>query len=239
MTDLSLRVLAISPHMDDAVFGCGAALASADDASVCTIFTGVPPGDVGTDWDAQCGFSNARDAQAARIVEDDRALQTLGVAAHRLDFLDSQYVPHAPEAQKPTRTAIAHALSDLIGALRPRVLMMPLGLFHSDHELVHHACCDAWFADPSLTCIAYEEGLYRAMPGLVQQRLIDLHTRGIQATPIGASTAQPFDAERRQAIKREAVSAYTSQLKAFGPTGYDDVFLAERFWRLERAEDRR
>lgn len=39
-----------------------------------------------------------------------------------------------------------------------------------------------------------------------------------------------------QGLKREAVGAYASQLKAFGPEGYDDVFCAERCWKLELAK---
>jgi hypothetical protein len=34
-------------------------------------------------------------------------------------------------------------------------------------------------------------------------------------------------------MKRQAVEAYASQLKAFGPNGYDDVYCNERFWKLE------
>ncbi len=50
-----------------------------------------------------------------------------------------------------------------------------------------------------------------------------------------ATAAQPFDAEPRQALKREAASAYASQLKSLGPDGFDDVFHAERYWKLELA----
>jgi hypothetical protein len=62
--------------------------------------------------------------------------------------------------------------------------------------------------------------------------------RGIDATPLNARLPGHAEAARREALKRDAVNAYPSQLKAFGPNGYDDVFLPERFWTLEPAEQR-
>ncbi len=153
--------------------------------------------------------------------------------AIRLGFVASHYATHAP-----ARKALAEALLTIVRDYRPQVLMILLCLFDADHVLAHQASCDAWLAHPALTCFAYEESFYRRIRGLVQARLLDLHARGIDATPICASAAQPFDAERRHALKREAVSAYTSQLKALGPNGYDDVFHAERFWKLELSSKR-
>ncbi|WP_244817230.1 PIG-L deacetylase family protein [Caballeronia sp. Lep1P3] len=239
MIDVSPRTLLISPHLDDAVFGCGASLAGNAGTLVCTVFTGCPAADVATDWDAHCGFANARQAMSARIEEDRRALGVLGATPLYLDFLDSQYVPHAPDASKPTPEKIARALLDAIDEHRPDALMIPLGLFHSDHALVHEAACEAWLRHPELSCIGYEESLYRCMRGLLQERLKDLSARGIDATPLNARPPAHADAERRDALKRRAVNAYESQLKAFGPDGYDDVFLPERFWTLQRAESGR
>jgi len=236
MTEVLPRTLLISPHLDDAVFGCGASLAGASDTLVCTVFTARPIEDAQTDWDAQCGFSSAWQAMTERVEEDERALRLLGATPRHLGFLDSQYVPFAPESAKPTRETLARAFLDLIEELRPEALMIPLGLFHSDHLLVHEAACDAWLRHPELPCVGYEEALYRCMRGMLQRRLTGLHERGIDATPLNASLPPPAEAARRDALKREAVAAYASQLKAFGPDGYDDVFLPERFWTLEPAE---
>lgn len=239
MFDATSRLLVISPHLDDAVFGCGAAIVSAQDARVCTVFTARPAEDAATDWDGQCGFSSAFDAMDARIEEDKRALGVLGAKPFHLGLLDSQYIPYSPASAKPTRETIARALIDAIDEHRPDTLLMPVGLFHSDHILVHEGACDAWLAHPTLTCFGYEEGLYRAMPGVVQQRLADLIERGIEATPFNPPLPSPAEMQRRDAKKREAVAAYSSQLKAFGDNGYADVFLPERFWTLAPAEDRR
>ncbi|MDR5857410.1 PIG-L family deacetylase [Caballeronia sp. LZ062] len=238
MIDVPPRTLLISPHLDDAVLGCGASLAGAPDVLVCTVFTGCPAADAHTDWDAQCGFADARQAMAARIEEDNRALALLGATPQHLGFLDSQYIPFAHDADKPTRSALTQAFLDVIAKYRPNVLMIPLGLFHSDHALVHEAACDAWLHHRDLPCVAYEEALYRCKRALLQQRLADLLERGIDATPLNPRPPEPAEAQRREAMKRDAVNAYPSQLKAFGPDGYGDVYLPERFWTLERAEKR-
>jgi len=83
-----------------------------------------------------------------------------------------------------------------------------------------------------LTCIAYEDALYRRMSGLDQARLDELAQDGITATPV----SKPIDADavvRNLAAKRRTVSRYASQLRAFGANGYDDVFAPERFWTLQ------
>jgi hypothetical protein len=233
MTDLKPGVLVISPHFGTAAFGCGASLAGVADARVCTLFAGAPPDDAQTDWDARCGFADAQEAHAARIAEDDRALGLLDAAPLRMSFVASRYGVRAP-----TRQTLADAMITALREYRPQVLMIPLGLHQAEHVLAHQAACDAWLAQPQLTCFAYEESFYRRTRGVVQTRLVDLHARCIDATPMCATAAQPFDAERRQALKREAASAYASQLKALGPDHFDDVYHAERYWKLELAERR-
>jgi LmbE family N-acetylglucosaminyl deacetylase len=233
MTDLKPGVLVVSPHLGNAVFGCGASLAGVTDARICTLFAGMPPDGASSEWDTRCGFASAREALSARIAEDEKALGLLNATPIRMSFVEARYAK-----QTTTRKAIGDALLTVLRDFRPQVLMIPLGLHDPDHLLAHQAACDAWLAHSSLTCFAYEESFYRRMRGVVQERLVDLHARGIDATPMCATAAQPFDAERRQALKREAVSAYASSLTALGPDGYDDVFHAERYWKLELAPKR-
>jgi hypothetical protein len=66
----------------------------------------------------------------------------------------------------------------------------------------------------------------------VQARLADLAQRGIVATPATPSAGHTIDMARRADLKREAVNAYTSQLRAFGVGNYEDVFATERYWQL-------
>jgi hypothetical protein len=72
------------------------------------------------------------------------------------------------------------------------------------------------------------------MDGLVQTRLADLRSCGIIATPVSERIDMAMLARHHEA-KQRAVSRYVSQLKAFGPNGYDDVFAPERFWTLQPA----
>ncbi|WP_046115584.1 PIG-L family deacetylase [Aquincola tertiaricarbonis] len=218
-----MRALLVSPHLDDAVFGCGEWLAAHPGTCVVTVLAGTPP-DAGrlTDWDRQCGFDGAGQAMAARLAEDREALQAVGAHPSWLPFLDSQY-----EAS-PRIDEVAQALAGLLHELPAEApVLVPLGLFHSDHDLVHQACLQALRAVGRAEALGYEEALYRAMPGLVQARLATLQQAGIQATPL----LQPPAGEA--AAKARAIAAYPSQARAFGPDGLADTRHPERFWRLQ------
>jgi LmbE family N-acetylglucosaminyl deacetylase len=167
-----------------------------------------------------------------RSREDDRALELLAAVPDRGNFLDAQYVSFAPPAHASTQDVIAQALDRALRRHAARTLVIPFGLFHSDHELVHRACADVWRANPGLACFAYEDALYRRLAGQLQTRMADLVSRGIIATP---ATEHWRSNPSHQAAKRDAVNAYASQLRAFGADGYDDVFCTERCWKLELA----
>jgi LmbE family N-acetylglucosaminyl deacetylase len=217
-------VVVISPHLDDAVFGCGDALAARPGSTVVTVFAGFPDdAERITEWDARCGFRGAREAVGARREEDRRALALLDARPHWLDFVDSQY------GRTPAVEAVADALRAALRELAPDRLLYPLGLFHSDHRLVHDAACAALDGLSIEVALAYEDALYRSIPGLLQRRLAELAATGVTATP--APDAAPSSGPR----KARAVEAYASQLKAFGPGGCDDAARPERLWRLEPA----
>lgn len=217
-----MPALLISPHLDDAVFGCGQWLSAHPGTRVATVFAGLPAdGGVRTDWDARCGFGSAREAVLARRGEDRAALALLGCEPHWLDFGDSQY------GATPTVEAVAEALSPLLeGQGEDDAFVFPLALFHSDHRLVHEACMAAWRRHPR-PALLYEDALYRGIPGLLQQRLAELLRQGLQLTP---AKEKPVEAA---APKARAVQCYASQLRAFGPGGYDDTARPERRWRFE------
>ncbi|MBZ8140957.1 hypothetical protein CLD22_13730 [Rubrivivax gelatinosus] len=220
--------LVVSPHLDDAVFGCGVWLASRPGSVVATVFAGVPDDPSrATDWDRRCGFTSAGEAVAVRLDEDRRALARLGAEPRWLAFADSQY------GQEPTRADVAQALRALLERENPRWLLLPLGLFHSDHRLVHEAAVDAFAGrGDGLDLVFWEDALYRGMPGVLQARLAELLAAGQVGTPL-------FDAPPNSATlaaKRKAVSAYASQLRAFGQHGVDDVDRPERYWRFAPPE---
>lgn len=217
-----MPALLVSPHLDDAVFGCGQWLGAHPGTRVVTVFAGLPAdGGMRTDWDRRCGFASAREAVLARREEDRAALALLGGEPCWLDFGDSQYGAPA------TASAVAGALSPLLERQgEDDAFVFPLGLFHSDHRLVHEACMAAWRRHPR-PALLYEDALYRGIPGLQQQRLAELLRLGLQLTP---AKEKPVEAA---ATKARAVQCYASQLRAFGPDGYDDTARPERRWRFE------
>ncbi|MDE1182265.1 PIG-L family deacetylase [Paraburkholderia sp.] len=226
MSETSPRLFVVSPHFDDAVFSCGALMAAHPDAAVCTVFAAPPEHPMHTEWDMKAGFADSHDAIHARTVEDDNALDVLDAIPLRMPFRDCQY------ADSPSIDRLAAALEETIYRSTANVLLMPLGLFHPDHQLVYEACCELVPRLSHLAWFAYAEAIHRCQPGVVDARLADLSKRGIVATPAQPWARFALDDERRDALKREAVSAYGSQLRAFGADGYGDVFGDERFWSL-------
>jgi len=232
MSETNPRLFIVSPHFDDAVFGCGALLAAHPDAAVCTVFAAPPEQDMHTEWDEKAGFASAFESIHGRTIEDNNALSVLDAIPVRLPFRDAQY------HDSPSIGKLAGALEEAIYGSTANTLLMPLGLFNDDHGRVFEACCEILPRMSHLEWFAYEEAIYRAIPGLVQQRLVDLAERGIVATPASPAADHALDPERQSLLKREAVSAYESQLRALGPHGYDDVFAAERYWRLTVGRER-
>ncbi|WP_431588739.1 PIG-L deacetylase family protein [Aquabacterium sp.] len=216
----------ISPHLDDGVFACGQMLGQAVGSTVITVFTGMPlDSDRLTDWDRQCGFSHARQAMLARLEEDRNALARLQAHPLWLDFVDSQY------GSPPTVDQVCAKLVSVLRDMPADTVLFPMGLFHSDHFLVHEAALQALRECPHHRALVYEDALYRRMKGLLQQRLAELATAGLEVTPVASTASAPTEA------KRDAVAAYRSQLRAFGDAGYDDVFAPERSWDIALKPD--
>ncbi len=222
-----MAALVISPHLDDAVLGCGAWLAANPGCTVATLFAGTPTDSrMRTPWDERCGYSDARSAMAARREEDRRALARLEATPLWMDFCDSQY------GETPMPDEVARALEQMLRQHAPPLVFFPLGLYHSDHVLAHVACRQA-LAVLRFEAVAYEDVLYRGMPGVLQHRLADLAAQGIQATPARVASNDRLLMTRAAQAKAEALQAYASQLHGFGPGGYEDAAQPERCWRLQ------
>ena len=216
----------ISPHLDDAVLSCGECIAAHPGCTVLTVFAGCPAdGRRSTDWDRRCGFETAAQAVAARREEDRVALSLLGARPAWLAFTDSQYDEPASD-----RT-IADTLAEVMRAQACEPVLLPLGLFHSDHLQVHRAARLAIAQTPGIEALLYEDAPYRGLPGALQQRLSDLLAEGLRLTPARWHLASAVQAKRR------AADAYASQWRAFGSGGLDDAALPERFWRIDAAAE--
>jgi LmbE family N-acetylglucosaminyl deacetylase len=229
-TDVELSgtepLLVVSPHLDDGVFGCGELLAAHPGSTVITVFAGRPDyGDEPTEWDRSSGFHAGDDVVGARRMEDRAALAVLGASPLWLDFLDSQYL-HSPTAEE-----IAPVLADAIRRVQLSVVLFPLGLFHSDHELVHQAGLLAMELVPERRWFGFEDAMYRRVDNRLEERL-----RGLEAAGDNLRIART-DTPRRVGPTRRAIEQYASQLRALatpGRPGHADAFEPERYWRLAR-----
>ncbi|ARP83402.1 hypothetical protein CAL12_23010 [Bordetella genomosp. 8] len=222
-------IAAISPHLDDAVAGCGALLAGAPGSTVITVFAGVPDATAPlTDWDRRCGFGDGVAAMKWRLAEDDKALHLLKAHPVRLPFLDDQYMrAMALATAKPDK--VAHALDAALEKAGARTVLFPLGLFHSDHTLVSDAVLGLFTTRPQRRWVAYEDALYRTKPGLLHARLVQFYTRGVSLTPVAFANTNGHR-------KATAMSAYGSQMPELGITRNEgDTTAPERYWLLSEA----
>jgi LmbE family N-acetylglucosaminyl deacetylase len=130
--ELEGPVVAISVHLDDAVFSLGAALARAArrgaEVTVLTVLANDPNADTpAREWDAQAGFRTAREAGEARRAEDRRACALIGARPVWLPFGDMTYGRGAPDDEVVTAVR-----GQVDGAAT--VLIPGFPLTHPDHR---------------------------------------------------------------------------------------------------------
>lgn len=224
-------VLVISPHLDDAVLACGrllAQLARFCRVVVATVFAGRPGAPIAlTAWDEAGGFVPGNDVVGMRREEDRCALRLLGARHCWLPFLDSQY------GETPSPREVASALLHLWLRERPRYVLFPLGLFHSDHHRVRDAVLLLRRLIQRRTdlrqthWLAFEDALYRRLPGLLFKGVTHMRRAGLHPSPVrfvGSAWSRPR--------KHAAVACYVSQLKALatpGRLGHEDAFVDEGY----------
>jgi LmbE family N-acetylglucosaminyl deacetylase len=123
-------VAVISPHLDDAIFSLGAAIArTGSEVAVVTVFAGDPDSTLPAgEWDARAGFRTAGEAARARRQEDALACHDVGARAVWLPFGDHQY----PAADDETVWA---ALERAVAGA-DTVLVPAFPLSHEDHVRV-------------------------------------------------------------------------------------------------------
>ena len=219
------KAVVVSPHLDDAVLSCADLLVRNPGTLVVTVFAGAPDESQPlTDWDRLCGFATTAEAVALRKEEDAAALFLLEAMPRWLDFLDAQYGP------RPALARVAEALAQAIGEHAPDAVLFPLGLFHSDHRLASDACLELCAGRSERHWIAYADALYRAIPGLQDERMSDLRRRGFSLQPLQGPTPT--------ASKRQAARCYASQWRALDAPGHvpiEKAFEPEQYWQIERS----
>ena len=151
----------LSPHLDDGVLSCGAALAACADAgspaTVLTVFTGEPEPPLSAEavaFHRRCGLGD--DAVASRVVEDERALQVVGATPIHLGIQDALYRRNAEGDHRYPRdedmghavlddeaelvTTIAALLVDSPAVRDADLLLAPLAIGnHIDHRITRAA----------------------------------------------------------------------------------------------------
>ncbi|WP_426265945.1 PIG-L deacetylase family protein [Sphingomonas sp. LHG3443-2] len=150
-------LLAISPHLDDAVFSVGATLWRAARRGwrvvVATVFTGNVAQPTGFALVCQLdkGLTDDVDYMALRRAEDEEACARLGADALHLPLLEA---PHRGYESAPTlfgdvspydpaKGYVRDAIAALLADLRPDILLAPLGIGgHVDHLVVRDAVAE-------------------------------------------------------------------------------------------------
>jgi LmbE family N-acetylglucosaminyl deacetylase len=224
------RLVVVSPHLDDAVLGCGQLLAAHPGATVVTVTARTPPAypDPVNDWDAAGGFGPGDDVMAARRAEDAAALAVLGATPVWLDFDQFAY-RHRGQPHDPAD--VAPALEAALVAAGPTAVFVPFGLGNPDHAMTHEAARLVLERHPSdWAWFCYEDGGYKHIPGLLARRIAELFARRIWPTPAVLAVDPSL------AAKRAALACYTSQLP---PLDRDhrlaerlDAAVPEQHWRL-------
>jgi LmbE family N-acetylglucosaminyl deacetylase len=221
------RVLVLSPHLDDAVLGCGQLLAAHPGATVLTVFAGAPDSypDPMTWWDQLAGFESEHDPLDARRKEDARALGELRAQPLWLEFVEHQYLDR-DDWVRPA--AIVHELEAAIRRADPTMVVAPFGLANPDHDCTHEAALLVRERLPDPAWFCYEETGYKHVPGLLAWRVARLFRSGVWPTP----AVMPVSSDA--AAKQAALAHYSSQMRALEVDWQLSTKLAapEQYWRL-------
>ncbi|MEN4918917.1 PIG-L family deacetylase [Achromobacter spanius] len=223
------RLVAVSSYFNDAVVSCGCLLAARPGSAVLTVFTGMPLGAAQlSDRDRRSGFKDAREALLARHAQSDRALSLLGVQGAQMDLLDERHLESGEGGR------LTGALAAALSALRPRIILIPLGLFSPGHIRVCDAGMTIRALFPRVVWIAYEEAVDGAPPGAVQERLAFLLRQRITASPFGLAQDAHADGARRRAMAAWAsLEDQDCAGSAAAPARHP-----ERYWRLSWKQDK-
>lgn len=207
------RVLAVSPHLDDAVFSAGALLtglaATGAEVTVLTVFTGSVADPTGFALACQRdkGLADDVDYMAVRRAEDAVATAALGAAGAHLPLLEAPHRGYSSAAAlfgpvvagdegcpDAVREALAAFLDERFG-VSVDLLLGPQALGdHVDHRHVRSAV-DALARDRGLPLARWADTPYVLRPGA--------------EAPVGEPR---YPTEEELDAKVEACAAYATQL---------------------------
>ena len=209
-------VIVVTPHLGDAVLGCGELLAAHPGAVVVSVFAGIPADAyVVPEWDSICGFGSPRQAVTVRRREDRAALEVLDAEPCWLNFPDSQY------RRSATHDEVGGRLARALRRHRPDLVAIPLGLLPGDHQLAHEAAVRLMKHVPC-DWLAYDDAPPFQRGYALEDRLAQFR-------------AQPWPVKQNPYLKRRAGECYESLARGCARAGRElGSWLAapERCWLL-------
>jgi LmbE family N-acetylglucosaminyl deacetylase len=233
-----MRIIYLSPHLDDAVLSAGGLIRAQSDAGIpveiWTIMSGIPvsgePSEFAQMMHRIWGFSSGQDCVQSRRLEDQRAAAEVGASPLHFDFLDCIYrrgntgqalysdaavPPHPEDAGLPSQIARA-----ILGKLNPDdkvICQLAVGK-HVDHVIVRDA------AEMLGRSIVYDAD----MPYLVN------HPGDLEPATVGLEASfQPISEVNFRSWMR-AIGCYASQVDSvFGSHEKMDLVMG-KFWQEQQ-----
>ncbi len=198
---MSVDVLAIGAHPDDADLGVGGFLCTLADAGKTTAILDLTQGELGS-----------RGTVAEREVEAAESARLLGLTARINARLPDGGIANTPEQRR--------VVVEIIRQLRPRIVIGPLRPDrHPDHEAAHDLVKDAHF-------FSGVHGLKTESPAYRAQSLY-----GYTAYFEGANTpTHVVDISAVFDRKLEALRAFKSQLHNVDYNGPETLVASSQFW---------
>ncbi|MFJ9030137.1 PIG-L deacetylase family protein [Streptomyces sp. NPDC102274] len=244
MTPPPPATVILSPHFDDAVLSLAGLIPALDaPVTVVTAYGGAPrPEQEVSWWDTTCGFSSGGEAHRARVTEDTRACELLGVERVVLGHPDGPYGDGGP----------LHEIDTYLAGLTPDTrLLIPLGTNQADHTKVRDRALRVLgelgrplplvYADLPYTGHLKEWGSAETDTALAGSEDFGVAYRDIARRYRTRTVHDLTLSDEQWAAKRAAVLCYASQL---APLAIDHGSVmarggplrAERVWALEEAD---
>lgn len=199
-----------------------------------TVFAGAPSIQRYDGWNyVTTGEASAHRAIQRRRSEDAAAMAVLGASPYWIDLWDSQYV----EGRGQDVELVQASIRDVLERIRPRSVIVPIGIHHPDHLAVADACLDlagaSELSTPALSWYGYLDMPYaQSYPDEVAPRLAAVLARAnlelVQCEPFRPSTD----------VKERVAGLYCSQrdhVRGDHPGFEQSMTDPERFWAIERA----
>jgi LmbE family N-acetylglucosaminyl deacetylase len=229
-------VVVVSPHLDDAVLSASSVLGARPGSVIVSAFANGPRSvDPLPEWDLSSQtFASGDDVIAARRREDVAAAAVLGATTVHLDHWDGHYRNPTYGYDGPTdpaelARAVAADLADLAGRTDARTWVVPLGVFHADHQITARAARLLASSLPDVKWLVYYDLPYSAQ----NDADVDAATARVEAMGFTlVANGEGDGPDLNVGLKARALDCYRSQLPALGSLIGLSIATPERIRRL-------